>query len=110
MYHQGYTKLVKVIPSVALPPGALLAGRQPAVALVAGDELGDMREVKILSLKEDTPFHALRFHADIHVVACNRQHVVVQLKEQVSSLSVLNPLQSSLLLVVLNLILSLVRG
>lgn len=79
---QGYTRLVKVLPSVCVPEGSVLYGQQPALAVVSGDEVGDANVLRIFSVKSHDYIHKLRFHGDVHNVVCNARWMIVVLKNQ----------------------------
>eukprot|EP00286_Rhodomonas_abbreviata_P021225 CAMPEP_0181310148 /NCGR_PEP_ID=MMETSP1101-20121128/12427_1 /TAXON_ID=46948 /ORGANISM="Rhodomonas abbreviata, Strain Caron Lab Isolate" /LENGTH=938 /DNA_ID=CAMNT_0023416749 /DNA_START=207 /DNA_END=3020 /DNA_ORIENTATION=- len=79
---QGYTRLVKCLPSVPVPEGSLLSGQQPVLGVVSGDEVGDLNMLKIFSLKSNRYIHQLKFHGDVLGVVCNRKWLVVVLKNQ----------------------------
>jgi hypothetical protein len=53
-----------------------------AVAIVAGDEPGDLNVVRLFSLPANDCVHHMRFHGDVHAVTCNRHRMIVCLKNQ----------------------------
>jgi len=52
------------------------------VAVVSGDEPGDLNVVRIFSLGDNDYVDKMRFHGDVHAVLCNRHCIIVCLKNQ----------------------------
>ena len=79
---QGYTHIVKVLSTVPVAEDSPLHAKQPAVAVVAGDEPGDSNVVRLFSLPDNDYVHQIRFHGAVHAVTCNRHWMIVCLKNQ----------------------------